>query len=124
VEKIHLTFFSFSSRLIALSPLTYFCFTLAHCDCRLYIAGGYCGRRRRAQITFRDVVLATRDHAFGVSPYPVILSLENHCSEPFQVCECARAAERELHTNGQRTSMCNRVEAKGECRGDLYRTFY
>jgi hypothetical protein len=32
------------------------------------------------KITFRDVILGIREHAFLRSPYPVILSIENHCS--------------------------------------------
>ena len=47
-----------------------------------------------AQIRFEDVILAINDYAFSVSPYPVTLSIENHCSVPQQVvCACcARAA--------------------------------
>lgn len=30
-------------------------------------------------ILFVDVIAAIRDSAFKTSPYPVILSLENHC---------------------------------------------
>ncbi|EPY85926.1 hypothetical protein CB1_000339037 [Camelus ferus] len=32
-----------------------------------------------ASILFRDAIQAVRDHAFTLSPYLVILSLENHC---------------------------------------------
>ena len=39
------------------------------------------------QITFENVIRAINDYAFAVSPYPVILSIENHCSLPQQaVC--------------------------------------
>ena len=40
------------------------------------------------------MILAINDYAFSVSPYPVTLSIENHCSVPQQVvCACcARAA--------------------------------
>jgi len=33
------------------------------------------------KISFREVVTALRDHAFDNSPFPLILSLEMHCSE-------------------------------------------
>ncbi|XP_016057486.1 PREDICTED: 1-phosphatidylinositol 4,5-bisphosphate phosphodiesterase delta-3 [Miniopterus natalensis] len=39
----------------------------------------YHGHTLTTKILFRDVVQAVRDHAFTLSPYPVILSLENHC---------------------------------------------
>ncbi|XP_045442139.1 1-phosphatidylinositol 4,5-bisphosphate phosphodiesterase delta-3 isoform X1 [Pipistrellus kuhlii] len=39
----------------------------------------YHGHTLTSKILFRDVVQAVRDHAFTLSPYPVILSLENHC---------------------------------------------
>ncbi|XP_033618976.1 1-phosphatidylinositol 4,5-bisphosphate phosphodiesterase delta-3 isoform X1 [Fukomys damarensis] len=39
----------------------------------------YHGHTLTSKILFRDVVQAVRDHAFKLSPYPVILSLENHC---------------------------------------------
>ena len=29
---------------------------------------------------FKDAIQAIKDHAFAVSDYPVILSIENHCS--------------------------------------------
>ena len=44
----------------------------------------YHGHTLTSKILFRDVVVAIRDHAFKASPYPVILSLENHCSVPAQ----------------------------------------
>ncbi|KAG1677591.1 hypothetical protein FOA52_014489 [Chlamydomonas sp. UWO 241] len=31
-------------------------------------------------VTFRDCILAIRDHAFSASPYPVIITLENHAT--------------------------------------------
>uniref|UniRef100_A0A8C2YG51 Phosphoinositide phospholipase C n=2 Tax=Coturnix japonica TaxID=93934 RepID=A0A8C2YG51_COTJA len=37
------------------------------------------GHAFTSKILFRDVIEAIRDHAFKRSPYPVILSLENHC---------------------------------------------
>lgn len=39
----------------------------------------YHGYTLTSKILFKDVVQAVRDHAFKRSPYPVILSLENHC---------------------------------------------
>ncbi|XP_004859234.1 1-phosphatidylinositol 4,5-bisphosphate phosphodiesterase delta-3 isoform X4 [Heterocephalus glaber] len=39
----------------------------------------YHGHTLTSKILFRDVVQAVHDHAFERSPYPVILSLENHC---------------------------------------------
>ncbi|KAM6174672.1 1-phosphatidylinositol 4,5-bisphosphate phosphodiesterase delta-3 [Erethizon dorsatum] len=39
----------------------------------------YHGHTLTSKILFRDVVQTVRDHAFMLSPYPVILSLENHC---------------------------------------------
>ncbi|XP_032726895.1 1-phosphatidylinositol 4,5-bisphosphate phosphodiesterase delta-3 isoform X4 [Lontra canadensis] len=39
----------------------------------------YHGHTLTSKILFRDVVQTVRDHAFSLSPYPVILSLENHC---------------------------------------------
>jgi len=30
-------------------------------------------------VPFMDVIIAIRDYAFKVSPYPLILSIENHC---------------------------------------------
>ncbi|XP_046911118.2 1-phosphatidylinositol 4,5-bisphosphate phosphodiesterase gamma-1 [Dermatophagoides farinae] len=40
----------------------------------------YHGRTLTTRIQFIDVIKSIRDHAFEVSPYPVILSIENHCS--------------------------------------------
>ncbi|XP_036051205.1 1-phosphatidylinositol 4,5-bisphosphate phosphodiesterase delta-3 [Onychomys torridus] len=39
----------------------------------------YHGHTLTSKILFRDVIQAVHDHAFTLSPYPVILSLENHC---------------------------------------------
>ncbi|XP_068932944.1 1-phosphatidylinositol 4,5-bisphosphate phosphodiesterase delta-3 [Petaurus breviceps papuanus] len=39
----------------------------------------YHGHTFTSKILFRDVIQVVRDHAFLLSPYPVILSLENHC---------------------------------------------
>ncbi|XP_028930487.1 1-phosphatidylinositol 4,5-bisphosphate phosphodiesterase delta-3 [Ornithorhynchus anatinus] len=49
----------------------------------------YHGHTLTSKIRFRDVVRAVRDHAFAASPYPVILSLENHCG-PEQQAAMAR----------------------------------
>ncbi|CAG5115736.1 unnamed protein product, partial [Candidula unifasciata] len=40
----------------------------------------YHGYTLTSKIHFRDVISAINDYAFQASPYPVILSLENHCS--------------------------------------------
>lgn len=42
------------------------------------------GRTLCSKISFRDVIKAIADNAFKFSPYPVILSLEMHCSVPQQ----------------------------------------
>ncbi|XP_036374383.1 1-phosphatidylinositol 4,5-bisphosphate phosphodiesterase zeta-1-like [Megalops cyprinoides] len=44
----------------------------------------YHGYTLTSKILFRDVIATIEQHAFEVSPYPVILSLENHCSPPQQ----------------------------------------
>ncbi|KAJ1735470.1 phospholipase [Coemansia biformis] len=43
------------------------------------------GHTFTTRILFADVVVAIASYAFAVSPYPVILSLETHCSLPQQV---------------------------------------
>ena len=40
----------------------------------------YHGNTITTKISFLDVVKTIRDHAFVTSPFPVILSLEDHCS--------------------------------------------
>ncbi|CAL8359523.1 unnamed protein product [Lota lota] len=45
----------------------------------------YHGYTLTTKILFRDVVSTVEHHAFEVSPYPVILSLENHCCREQQV---------------------------------------
>jgi len=42
------------------------------------------GHTITSKILFIDVIEAINEHAFKTSPYPVILSLENHCSLPVQ----------------------------------------
>jgi phosphatidylinositol phospholipase C, beta len=37
------------------------------------------GRTLVSQVLFKDVIVAIRECAFKTSPYPIILSLENHC---------------------------------------------
>jgi len=39
----------------------------------------YHGYTFTSKILFRDVIQTIKDYAFATSPYPVILSLENHC---------------------------------------------
>ncbi|XP_035382281.1 1-phosphatidylinositol 4,5-bisphosphate phosphodiesterase delta-1a isoform X1 [Electrophorus electricus] len=40
----------------------------------------YHGHTLTSKVLFKDVIKAIRDYAFRTSEYPVILSLENHCS--------------------------------------------
>ncbi|CAL1548854.1 unnamed protein product, partial [Lymnaea stagnalis] len=40
----------------------------------------YHGHTLTSKILFRDVIKAINEYAFITSPYPVILSIENHCS--------------------------------------------
>eukprot|EP00117_Sycon_ciliatum_P002292 scpid6074/ scgid2199/ 1-phosphatidylinositol 4,5-bisphosphate phosphodiesterase eta-2; Phosphoinositide phospholipase C-eta-2; Phosphoinositide phospholipase C-like 4; Phospholipase C-eta-2 len=42
------------------------------------------GRTPTQPLNFRQALLSIREHAFFTSPYPVILSFENHCSVPMQ----------------------------------------
>ncbi|XP_061106791.1 1-phosphatidylinositol 4,5-bisphosphate phosphodiesterase zeta-1-like [Conger conger] len=44
----------------------------------------YHGYTLTSKILFRDVISTIAQYAFQVSPYPVILSLENHCHPPQQ----------------------------------------
>jgi len=44
----------------------------------------YHGHTITSKIRFLDVVKAIKDHAFTASEYPVILSIEDHCSLPQQ----------------------------------------
>jgi len=38
------------------------------------------GRTLTSKIRFIDVILTIKEHAFVTSEFPVILSIENHCS--------------------------------------------
>ncbi|XP_046367944.1 1-phosphatidylinositol 4,5-bisphosphate phosphodiesterase eta-2-like isoform X2 [Haliotis rufescens] len=40
----------------------------------------YHGYTLTSKILFRDVIMAIKDYAFKATPYPLTLSLENHCS--------------------------------------------
>jgi phosphatidylinositol phospholipase C, delta len=43
------------------------------------------GHTATSKIALRDVLVAVKQHAFAASPYPVVLSLENHLCEAQQV---------------------------------------
>lgn len=40
----------------------------------------YHGHTLTSKILFKDIIQAIKDYGFLISPYPVILSIENHCS--------------------------------------------
>ncbi len=44
----------------------------------------YHGYTLTSKIKFRSVVQAIAAHAFATSPYPLVVSLENHCNLPQQ----------------------------------------
>ena len=44
----------------------------------------YHGYTLTSKIQFRDVLRVIKSHGFVASPYPIILSFENHCSKPVQ----------------------------------------
>lgn len=45
----------------------------------------YHGHTLTSKILFRDIISAVRDHAFDVTPYPLILSLQVRCSVEAQI---------------------------------------
>ena len=50
------------------------------------------GHTLTSKIQFKDVIVALKEHAFQVSEYPVILSIENHCSieQQHKMAECMK----------------------------------
>ncbi len=44
----------------------------------------YHGRTLTSKIMFADILRVVKRYGFETTPYPVILSLENHCSKPVQ----------------------------------------
>lgn len=44
----------------------------------------YHGHTLTSKILFKDIIEAVKKHAFEVSPYPVVLNMENHCSVEYQ----------------------------------------
>lgn len=53
----------------------------------------YHGHTLTSRITLRDVLTTIKEAAFVASPYPVILSIENHCSPKFQEAMAALFTE-------------------------------
>lgn len=53
----------------------------------------YHGHTLTSRITLRDVLTTIKEAAFVSSPYPVILSIENHCSPKFQEAMAALFVE-------------------------------
>ena len=42
----------------------------------------YHGHTLTSKIFFKDIILAVKEEGFKLSPYPLILTLEMHCSIP------------------------------------------
>lgn len=64
----------------------------------------YHGHTFTTKIPFRSVVEAINKSAFVTSPYPVILSIENHCSLPQQarmahIFQASRKSQHKLSYN-------------------------
>eukprot|EP00638_Chattonella_subsalsa_P003095 CAMPEP_0117747884 /NCGR_PEP_ID=MMETSP0947-20121206/8760_1 /TAXON_ID=44440 /ORGANISM="Chattonella subsalsa, Strain CCMP2191" /LENGTH=812 /DNA_ID=CAMNT_0005565389 /DNA_START=228 /DNA_END=2666 /DNA_ORIENTATION=+ len=85
----------------------------------------YHGHTLTGKILFKDVIQAVADYSFQASPYPVILSLENHCSIPFQQKMAdylinilgSKLAVPSLNANGELPSpadLLNKVIIKGK----------
>uniref|UniRef100_A0A1X7VUT6 Phosphoinositide phospholipase C n=1 Tax=Amphimedon queenslandica TaxID=400682 RepID=A0A1X7VUT6_AMPQE len=69
----------------------------------------YHGHTLTSKILFKDVIVAIKEHAFTASPYPVILSIENHCG----IKQQAVMAEHMIDIFGEMLHRDQRDEERG-----------